>query len=142
MRPPRTPAELALRYLLFAAIAVAANLGSQALVFGLASTGALAFVAALVIGTGVGLVVKYVLDARWIFYVPRSRSQESKTFLGYAGTGLVTTGIFWGAEIGFHFGFPDWAEARYVGGALGLAVGYVVKYRLDRRYVFAPVRQD
>lgn len=137
MRPPQTPVELALRYLLFAAIAVAANLGSQALVFGVAGGGPLAFAAALVIGTGVGLLVKYVLDARWIFYAAPTRpAEEGKTFLGYAGTGLVTTAIFWGTEIAFHFGFPAWEEARYAGGALGLAVGYVVKYRLDRRFVF------
>jgi hypothetical protein len=25
---------------------------------------------------------------------------------------------------------------RYVGGCIGLAIGYVIKYRLDKRYVF------
>jgi hypothetical protein len=27
---------------------------------------------------------------------------------------------------------------RYLGGIIGLAIGYLMKYRLDRRYVFPP----
>ena len=49
---------LALRYVGFAIVATLANLGAQRLVL---SFGAGIF-AALVVGTGIGLVVKYLLD--------------------------------------------------------------------------------
>ncbi len=49
--------------------------------------------------------------------------------------GLVTTTIFWGAESLFWFVWHTQAM-RELGAVLGLAVGYVVKYRLDRRFVF------
>ena len=46
------------------------------------------------------------------------------------------TAIFWGFEIGF-----DWLiggrVARYAGAVIGLSIGYGVKYRLDKRYVFS-----
>ena len=37
--------------------------------------------------------------------------------------------------MGFFYLF-DFEGAAYVGGALGLAVGYVIKYQLDKRFVF------
>jgi len=53
--------------------------------------------------------------------------------------GLVTTAIFWGAETA---SWLVWRTelARELGAILGLAVGYVVKYRLDRRFVFTASR--
>ncbi len=50
--------------------------------------------------------------------------------------GLVTTAIFWGTETAF---WLIWGTdlMREVGAVLGLSVGYVTKYLLDRRYVFA-----
>lgn len=59
---------------------------------------------ALVIGTGVGLIVKYYLDKRYIFHwAAGSATRESDTFMLYAVTGLVTTGIFWGFEFLFDY---------------------------------------
>jgi hypothetical protein len=45
--------------------------------------------------------------------------------------------IFWASETGFYVVFGTLEMARF-GAALGLAAGYFLKYRLDRRYVFAP----
>jgi putative flippase GtrA len=47
-------------------VATACNLAAQRAVLAL-SDGAPAFMLALAVGTGVGLVVKYILDKRWIF---------------------------------------------------------------------------
>jgi putative flippase GtrA len=49
--------------------------------------------------------------------------------------GIVTTIVFWGFEFSFHLLFET-KEMRYLGGILGLAVGYLTKYHLDKRYVF------
>lgn len=52
--------------------------------------------------------------------------------------GLATTPVFWTFEFGCDFMFHDkWL--RYLGGVLGLAVGGVTKYHLDKRFVFRPV---
>ena len=49
--------------------------------------------------------------------------------------GLITTAIFWGMETTF---WLIWHTdmMRELGAILGLTIGYVVKYHLDRRYVF------
>jgi hypothetical protein len=49
--------------------------------------------------------------------------------------GLATTFIFWGFEFGFQHLFET-KEMRYLGGIIGLAIGYLTKYQLDKRYVF------
>lgn len=52
-----------------------------------------------------------------------------------AAMGLVTTAIFWGTETAFWLLWQTDAM-RELGAVLGLTVGYVVKYRLGRRFVF------
>lgn len=49
--------------------------------------------------------------------------------------GLATTAIFWGFELGFDYLFAS-RNMRYVVALIGLAIGYVAKYHLDKRYVF------
>ena len=66
-----TRAQIAMRYAAFAVIAILANLGAQRIVLALLDTqGELA--AAIFVGTGVGLVVKYALDKKWIFHYASS----------------------------------------------------------------------
>lgn len=134
---PLRPAawRLAVRYVLFAVIATVANLGAQRLVFVLADH-EFRFALALGTGTGVGLVTKYVLDKKWIFMDRRRRvAEETRMFTLYTLTGVGTTLIFWGAE---SLAWAVWGtrSAREAGAILGLAAGYAIKYRLDRRYVF------
>nr|WP_247887257.1 GtrA family protein [Azospirillum sp. SYSU D00513] len=126
--------ELGLRYTAFAVVATAVNLLTQWCLFALYA-GPGAVYAALALGTLTGLVAKYVLDKRWIFD-DRSTgaAAHARKFSLYTLMGVFTTVIFWGTELAFDaLGGGSW---RYVGGALGLAIGYVVKYRLDRRFVF------
>ncbi len=130
----KTPVLVA-RYAGFALAAVLANLGVQAVVLA-ARSDALGTAAAMALGTGAGLVLKYVLDKRFIFADPlRGPAHELGRFGRYAGTGLVTTAVFWATEAAFAVAFAD-PRATLLGGALGLSVGYALKYRLDRRYVF------
>ena len=49
--------------------------------------------------------------------------------------GVFTSAIFWGTEYAFHLIFAG-DFMRYVGGVLGLTIGYYVKYQLDKRFVF------
>jgi putative flippase GtrA len=127
--------KLAINYAIFALIATAANIGAQDLVIRTYS-GAFGILGSVAVGTGVGLVVKYILDKRYIFrFRARSVSHDTKTFALYTVMGLATTVIFWGFEFGFHHIFET-KEMRYLGGVIGLAIGYLTKYHLDKRYVF------
>lgn len=127
--------KLTLNYLIFALLATAANIGTQDIVIR-GYNGAYAIVISVVVGTSVGLIVKYLLDKRYIFlFRAKNAVHDSQTFLLYTLMGLATTTIFWGFELGFHYVFET-KEMRYLGGVFGLIIGYLVKYRLDRRFVF------
>jgi putative flippase GtrA len=129
------PATIAGKYILFAAVATGCNLGSQALM-DRAYRGPLAVYVSLAVGTLIGLVVKYVLDKRLIFYdETRGIVGRGWQFARYVATGVLTTAIFWGFELGAYHAFHS-ETARYVGGAIGLALGYWTKYQLDKRLVF------
>ena len=126
---------LILRYAAFAVVATIANLATQRLVLQFGDTNGY-FAAAVGAGTIVGLVIKYILDKRWIFYdVETGVKNHSRKFSLYTAMGLVTTAIFWGTETAF---WLIWQTdmTRELGAILGLSVGYVVKYNLDRRFVF------
>jgi putative flippase GtrA len=49
--------------------------------------------------------------------------------------GIVTTAIFWSTETAFWL-IWETHTMRELGAVLGLSLGYVVKYALDRRFVF------
>ncbi len=127
--------KLVLLYSLFAVLAMAANILAQEaalLIYGAAY--AMAF--AILSGTAVGLVVKYLLDRHYIFQASaRPLHRDFGQFIAYGSTGVLTTLLFWGTEIAFDLLFENRA-ARYAGAVLGLSIGYVIKYRLDRRFVF------
>ena len=126
---------LVLRYTAFAIIATAANLGAQRIVLQLGDTGGY-FALAVGAGTMVGLVTKYLLDKRWIFLdLETGLKSHSRKFSVYTAMGIVTTAIFWGTETAF---WLVWQTdlMRELGAVLGLSVGYLTKYHLDKRYVF------
>lgn len=130
-----TRTTLILRYAGFAVLATAANLATQRLV--LAWGDSASYLAlAIAMGTLVGLLLKYILDKRWIFHDTSTGVQaHGKKFMLYTVMGLVTTAIFWGTEVAF---WLIWKTdiMRELGAILGLSVGYIVKYNLDRKFVF------
>lgn len=136
--------SLLLRYVIFALIATLANLAVQRLILAAAARGALpglengaeGYVPALLGGTGAGLVLKYVLDKRWIFFDRRTGFLgHGRTFTLYTLMGAATTLIFWGTETAFWLAWRS-DPMREVGAVLGLTIGYILKYQLDRRFVF------
>ena len=53
-------------------------------------------------GTLAGLVAKYILDKKFIFYhIPTDKKDDVKKFALYSLMGVFTTIIFWGTEIAF-----------------------------------------
>ena len=124
------------RYLSFAIIATIANLVTQRAVLHLVKFNTSLFLA-MVAGTTVGLVTKYILDKRWIFYdSDNSLNGKSLKFVRYTFFGIFTTSIFWFTELLFWFAWQS-QLMREIGAILGLSIGYIIKYQLDRKYVFS-----
>lgn len=130
-----TAAQLTLRYSAFAVLATLANLATQRSVLASAE-GTQGFALAVVSGTAVGLLLKYFLDKRWIFFDTSSGiAVHGRKFTLYTVMGVFTTLIFWGSETAFWLAWKT-DLMREVGAVLGLAAGYVIKYTLDRKFVF------
>jgi putative flippase GtrA len=131
--------SLAVTYALLAAIATLTNIAAQDMTTRVYH-GAYDVMVSVLVGTGVGLIVKYLLDKRFIFrFKARDLAHDGRTFLLYACMGILTTLIFWGVEFLFDHLFQT-KELRYLGGVIGLAIGYFTKYHLDKKYVFSEAR--
>lgn len=130
-----TSTGLALRYAAFAVLATIANLGTQRLIM-LDSAWPGSYPVAVAAGTVIGLAAKYVLDSHWIFPATDGNpARHGQQFILYSATGVATTLVFWASETAFWLLWQT-QMAREIGAVTGLAIGYVAKYRLDRRYVF------
>ena len=131
----KSVARIAGLYAVFATLATAVNIGSQACVIWLYH-GVYAVPLSILVGTAAGLPVKYVLEKRHIFgFESDNLAHDGRMFALYSLMGLFTTALFWVVEWAFHTAFGTDAM-RYLGGAIGLTLGYVIKYHLDKRFVF------
>ncbi len=122
-------------YILFAVIATAANLSVQRIILSFNTTN-LYFIFALFLGTFIGLLIKYFLDKNWIFFDnTRGLKSQSRKFSAYTIMGILTTIIYWVIETSF---WLIWQKdhIREYGALLGLSIGYIIKYKLDKRFVF------
>ena len=126
---------IAIRYIIFAVISTMLNLLFQYISF-LLYNGFLSLYLAMFIGTLSGLIIKYILDKKYIFFhKTKTYKENGKKFLLYSLMGIFTTFIFWGFEIGFDYIF-SYENAKYIGAIIGLSIGYIVKYFLDKKFVF------
>ncbi len=122
-------------YFSFAVASTLVNLLSQEMVTNIDALSS-SIVPAMLFGTFTGLVTKFYLDKYFIFkYKTENIGHNSKVFFLYTSTGIATTAIFWGCEMGFDVIFKT-KEMRYFGAVLGLSIGYLIKYQLDKKYVF------
>jgi len=126
---------IALKYTIFAIISTLFNLLFQYLSF-LVYEGFASLYLAMLIGTLAGLVVKYILDKKFIFYHKvENKKDDAKKFALYSLMGVFTTIIFWGTEIAFD-ALSSNEDAKYLGAIIGLSIGYIIKYFLDKKFVF------
>ena len=65
----------------------------------------------------------------------KDTKEDSQKFILFSIMGVFTTVIFWGFEIGFDYIF-DSEIAKYIGAVIGLSIGYIIKYFLDKKFVF------
>jgi putative flippase GtrA len=127
--------NIAIKYIYFAIVSTLVNLLFQYISFFIYN-GFLSLYVAMFLGTLSGLILKYILDKKYIFYhKPKNRKDDSKKFLLYSLMGIFTTFIFWGFEISFDYIFYS-EIAKYIGAIIGLSIGYTLKYFLDKKFVF------
>ena len=114
---------------------MATNLAAQAFVMYF-NNNSRTMLLSMLVGTGIGLVTKYILDKRYIFiFKAENLAHDGRLFFLYSVMGILTTAVFWIIEYGFEWIFST-ELMRYIGGAIGLMLGYLIKYRLDKQYVF------
>ena len=122
-------------YTVFASLSTAINIGSQMLSMGIYK-GVYAVEISILVGTATGLPLRYLLEKRYIFsFKSINIRHDGQLFVLYSFMGVFTTMIFWLTEYAFHILFAE-DFMRYVGGVIGLGIGFYVKYRLDKKYVF------
>ena len=127
--------EIIFKYTWFAVIATATNIFCQDISIRIYD-GRYGVFIAVAVGTAVALPVKYFLDKRYIFrFQITDVFHDTRIFFLYSSMGLITTAVFWVFEFSFHFIFES-KEYRYLGGLIGLIIGYFAKYHLDKKYVF------
>jgi putative flippase GtrA len=132
---PNLPAHVIfVRYVLFAVVSGLSNLASQEIVVRVLPLAPI--MASVLFGTGVGFLVKYLLDKRWIFLdTYDGHVAEIRKFTVYGLSGVGTTLLFWTIELGAWHVWQT-VEAKYIGAVIGLSLGNWIKYLLDRQYVF------
>jgi len=131
----KTAMSIAVLYSLFAAFSTAINIGCQMLAIWLYK-GPYAVEVSILVGTAAGLPLRYLLEKRYIFaFKSNDIAHDGRLFVLYTFMGVFTTAIFWGVEYAFHLMFAT-DTMRYVGGVIGLAIGFYIKYQLDKKYVF------
>lgn len=122
--------KLPATYAILSLIAILANIGTQEV------TDSFGLIASLLAGTAIGLIVKHLLDKRFRFsFRAHGALRTRKALMLYILMGIATTSVFWGAEFGFQFLFET-KMMRYLGGVVGLAIGYLISFALEKRYVF------
>lgn len=131
----KTATKIAVLYTLFAVLSTAINIGSQMLSIWIYK-GPLSVEISILVGTVTGLPLRYFLEKRYIFnFTSKNLVHDGKLFVFYSAMGVITALIFWGTEYTFHLIY-DTDFMRYLGGVLGLSIGFYVKYQLDKKYVF------
>ena len=127
--------QITVLYTLFAVLSTVINISSQ-MVSTWAYKEAFAIELAILVGTAMGMPLRYLLEKRYIFsFTSKNLAHDGKLFFFYSTMSAVTTLIFWGIEYAFHLIY-DTDYMRYVGGVVGLAIGFYVKYQLDKKYIF------
>ena len=130
-----TAIKIAVLYTLFAVFSIVINIGSQMLSIW-AYRGTYSVEVSILVGTAAGLPLRYFLEKRYIFnFITHTLAHDGRLFGFYSAMGVITTLIFWETEYAFYLIY-DANFMRYVGGVIGLAVVFYIKYQLDKKYVF------
>jgi putative flippase GtrA len=126
---------ITLKYTLFVLVSIIVNLFSQLVMLAIYS-GPLSLFLAMCVGAGTGLIIKYNLDKRWVFYhQTNNKNHNAQAFILYVLFGGLITSLFFISEIALDL-IVNNPYAKFLGALIGLVIGYIAKYQLDKRYIF------
>ncbi len=126
---------IGIKYATFAAFSIGINLLFQYLSF-LVYDDSMSLYIAMLNGTIAGLICKYILDKKYIFFWKTTTiGDDVRKFTIYSAIGGLLTLAFWVFEVAFDVLF-DSEYAKYIGAVIGLTIGYTSKFYLDRKFVF------
>ena len=127
--------NLIFKYCFFAILATLVNLYVQRLILNIENSFTF-LLYAIFCGTLIGLLIKFILDKYFIFFNYEKKIKDnSKMFLKYTILGIFTTIVFWAIESVFWLIWQT-EMMREIGAIIGLTIGYILKFGLDRKYVF------
>ena len=127
--------NLIFKYCFFAILATLVNLYVQRLILNIENSFTF-LLYAIFCGTLIGLLIKFILDKYFIFFnYEKKIKNNSKMFLKYTILGIFTTIVFWAIESVFWLIWQT-EMMREIGAIIGLTIGYILKFGLDRKYVF------
>lgn len=134
--PILTPTvKLAVLYTLFASASMLVNICSQ-IIFMILYQSDNVVELSILVGTIFGFPLRYILEKRYIFsFKSKNINHDGELFILYSLMSVITTIIFWGTEYAFHKIFES-NILRYFGAMLGLSIGFYIKYKLDKKFVF------
>ncbi len=94
----------------------------------------------MIIATIIAFIFKYLVDKIFIFkdktkYL--SIIHFRQIFL-YGFFAVFTTIIFWFTELSFKYLF-SFKNSHLIGAVIGLAIGYTIKFLLDKKFVFMEI---
>lgn len=124
-------------FFFLAFIAIIFNILIQSFVFiTLGSNSIIVLYTAMISSTFFTLLLKFWLDKKYLFkFNFKTFKNLYKGFSLYSINGLLTTLIFWFIENIFYFLFDNKYMILF-GAVIGLSIGYIVKYNLDKKLVF------
>ena len=136
-------------YVFFAFVSMAINIGTQifvSLVVDLSKTNFFQYVltgnitvkliVCMAFATIVAFIFKFFIDKFFIFKDINKKMKENLRQVFFYGLfAVITTSIFWGFELCFKYVFV-FSFSEYLGGFIGLSIGYSLKFILDSKFVF------
>jgi len=131
---------IGIKYATFAVFAIGVNLLFQYLAFRVYSESMSLYIA-MSNGTIAGMICKYILDKKYIFFKATTIGDDVRKFTIYSAIGGLLTLVFCVFEVAFDVLF-DSEYAKYIGAAIGLTIGYTSKIYRDRKLVFQSVNNS
>ena len=105
-----------------------------------AYSGFYALEVSLLIGKVLGLLLSYLLKKCYVFSIKWNNIlHDGKLFMLYSLMGIFITVIVWGVKYIFYLIFTS-GMIRNVGKVIGLAIGFYLKYQLNKKFVFLVVK--
>ncbi len=125
-------------YWFFVVLSIALNISIQEIVFFLESKDSIlqASMVAMIIAIIITFIFKYIADKKYVYKYEIEKMYDKKSLVFYLIFSLFTTFLFFVVELFFIFVLKDIEFKKEIGATLGLLIGYIIKFILDKNITF------